>query len=422
MRGVRRRHEVVRLTDEGQRLHAQGDPAAAVDRYQRACALVREMIEAEPQDPDSTQQLASMLYTLGEWMLEREDLPAAVEALNEAEALYRELGEQAAQQAADVVIRRARVHMAARQPLSAVADAQQAVTACLDWAANDDLADSRRLDAARVVAIAADVQLLSGSDPDLAVAAADWALQSYLAGQHVGDEFAVPSGHILAFRNAAWVAAVVHTAAGRTDLANAARSLLTSASGRAQSDIGDMVAHVRTSQPTLTQVLDQADRRDLAQVLTAPATDIRILVPAMRCHPQLAPVHAQALGDLQGRVTDRAEVLLGLEAHALFAAASRLQVPTMRYQFGDFGQSWAAAVLNLGQRMAEQDEAAAAVDAAQWLSAIIGQLAPYTILADSTAHSTAMACSHWQHSVYTAVGDTAAAARVAQVIEMLQRP
>jgi tetratricopeptide (TPR) repeat protein len=416
------RREVVRLAGEGQLLHAQGDLAAAIDRLQGACALVREVIEEGPQDPGNTRQLASMLYTLGEWMLEREDLPASVEALDEAEALYRSLGEQAAQQAADVVIRRALVHSMAGKPLSAVADAQQAVSACLGWDEDEDVGDAERLDHARVVAWAGFVQLQSGGDPDLAVSAADWALQIYLDGLRVGDELVVPAGHATAFRNAAWVATVVHTAAERRDLADTAHFLLRATNGDTQVDIGETVTHVRTSQPTLAQVLGYTGRRDLAQALTAPAIESQILVPAMRCPPQLAPAYAKALGDLQGRVSDREDVLLGLEAHALFATASRLRVPTMRYRFGEVGPSWAAAVLNLGQRMIEFGEAAAAVDAADWLTAIIGQLAPYTVVADSIAHSTAMACSSWQHAIYTAVGDTAAASRVAQVIETLHRP
>jgi hypothetical protein len=38
------------------------------------------------------------------------------------------------------------------------------------------------------------------------------------------------------------------------------------------------------------------------------------------------------------------------------------------------------------------------------------------------AHSTATACLSWQHSIYTMAGDTAAAQRVAQVIQMLHSP
>jgi hypothetical protein len=50
------RDEVLRLTDEGNRLHDRGSRAAAVDRYQQACALVREIIELGPGDPDDAQQ------------------------------------------------------------------------------------------------------------------------------------------------------------------------------------------------------------------------------------------------------------------------------------------------------------------------------------------------------------------------------
>ncbi|WP_230689753.1 hypothetical protein [Catellatospora paridis] len=402
---------------DGERCYGRGDLAGAVDRYQRACALVQDAIHTEPWDADNAQQLGSMLYTLGEWLLQAEDYPAAVDALVAAEAAYERLGDPPGQLVADVVIRRARAHAAAGQPLSAIAEAQQAVTTCLALTAEH--ADPEdMIPAARVVALAAQVQLSIGGDPDVAVSAADWALRQYLAAFRRGGQFALPAVHAPAVRAAAATAFIVHAAAGRSELAQTARWFFTVAGGGPLPG-GDLVERVAERQPTLAQALGVAGRPELADRLTAPATEVRILVPAMRCSPQLAPAYAKIMGDLLIAAPTWDELLFGLEAHALFAAASQQRVPTMRYQFGEFGLHWAAAVVNFGQRHAENDNVPAALDAAAWLSGIIGQLAPHA-MAHPQVRFNALSLSQWQHGLYTAVGDTAAAAQVAAVITTLE--
>ena len=139
----------------------------------------------------------------------------------------------------------------------------------------------------------------------------------------------------------------------------------------------------------------------------------------MRCPAQLAPAYAQTLGDMVPRASGWDEVLLELEAHALFAGASQQEVLSMGNEFGHFGQHWAAAVVNFGQRMAELDAWPAALDAARWLTAIIGQLTPYTMI-DAQAATVALDLARWQESIFSAVGDSAAAADVAQVIAALE--
>jgi tetratricopeptide (TPR) repeat protein len=402
-RRASRRSEVVSLCEQGLQFHDHQDLPAALERYQRACELVREMIEEDPSDADNPQQLGSMLYTAGQWQLEAGDYAAALNALNEAESSYQKLGDQASQLIADVVIRRARAHAAFGRPLSAVTDAQQAVMSSVGGL-EQDLDGSRGLDAARVVALASEVQLLMGGDPDLAVGAADWALRRYLAEYTVGNEFRVPVGHDLAVSTAARIAAIVHTAAGRTELADAATALLTAMSEDGQSsDLRDMAEQVRTN-ATLAQVLGEAGRDDLADQLTAPAIESGILVPAMRCPPDTAPVVADALSKLYGEVPAELDLRLGIEAHALFAAASQGRVAALRYQFGEFGPSWAAAVFNTGQRLAAQGDLAAALDAAMWLTSIIGQLLPFTI-SDPDLRVLATTCLRWAHDVFIAVRD-----------------
>jgi hypothetical protein len=409
---------VVRLVAEGDRLHHGGDLAAAIGGYRQACTLVREAIEAGLDDPAGVQQLGSMLYTLGEWQLEAGDHRAAADSLGEAEAAYERLGGPAATQLiTDVIVRRARVHAAARQPLSAIAEAQQAAARALARAAADP-GGPGVIDAARVLAHAGSVQLRIGADPDLAVAAADWALREYLAAFGRGGMLALPAAHAPAVLAAARIAYIVHTAAGRDDLAQMAHRLATATDGGAPYDPAAMVADVRDSRPTLAAVLLAAGREDLAQDLTAPATDVRLLVPAMRRSSQVAPAYAEQLGRLGTELDGPAEVLLYLEAHALFAGASQDRVPSMRYELGHFGPHWAAATMNFGQRMAEAGETAAAVDAADWLGGIVGQLVPYTLL-DAQARGTAEDAAEWQQAIYDMAGDTEAAARAGQLRQML---
>jgi hypothetical protein len=94
----------------------------------------------------------------------------------------------------------------------------------------------------------------------------------------------------------------------------------------------------------------------------------------------------------------------------------------MRYQFGDFGPSWAIAVKTLGQLLGGRDQAAGqalgAIDAAEWLTGIINQLTPFLIM-DAKARATAIDCLRWQQGAYTAAGDTAATARIAQALQTL---
>lgn len=162
---------VIRAQQEGDRRYQSRDVAGAIAQYGLGCRLVREMLAAHPPDAKSVQQLAAMLYTLGQWQRDVGLRAEAVSSLDEAEELYRRLGGEATQFVADVVIRRANVRAELGAPLSAIEDVQQAVVASMKWGRQDP---SRELDVARVIGIAASVHLSIGADPDLACAAADW--------------------------------------------------------------------------------------------------------------------------------------------------------------------------------------------------------------------------------------------------------
>ena len=411
----------VQALDTGDRRYQLRDLAGAIAQYEVGCGLVREILAADPADARSGQQLAAMLYTLGEWQREAGLLAEAVSSLDEAEGLYNSLGGQVTQLIADVVIRRANVRAELGTPLSAIEDAQQAVVPSMEWGRQDP--GSRELDVARVTGIAASVQLSIGADPDLACAAADWALSSYQEQLATGGKWDIPPAHAFAVRSAARVAAVTHTAAGRSDLATPIRAIATELSGGTWPDFETTVEAVRHDQPTLAQVLRMAGRDDLARHVTAPITSSiggLPLAPEMRRHAQLLPVTADELAGLQAAdLPGRARILLGLEAHAMFAAASRRQVPGMRYQFGDSGPVWARAVLTTARLWNGLGARPAVLDAVGWLTGICQQLQPFTLI-DPATRGLVMDCLRWSRDIHAEEGSADAVSALTSILQMLE--
>jgi hypothetical protein len=400
--------DVVALEEEGQRRYGRGDRAGAIEKYSAGSAIVRQILAANGSDAINAPQLGAMLYTLGQWQLEAADLPGAIASLTEAEEAYGRLGEESAGLVADVVIRRALVHRVAGEPLSAMADAQQAVVTAFNW--GRQVGDDRAIPVARVLGLAAEAQLFIGGDPEVAVAAADWSVQAYQETFFANGQFAVPSEQVFAFRCAVRAAAVVHAAFGRTHLARPLLALALALDSEPWPEFDDAVAHVRDFQPTLAVALHAAGHDGLAGRLARFREIERegvILVPAARCRMQDAPVIARELVDAQTSLSIGVpeELLLGLEAHALFAEASRRRVPGLRDQFSDFGPMWAVAVMNFGQRMLDFDLDSAARDAARWLRGIVSQLQPHAMTDNSRAHEVVGAALDWLAITDDALGD-----------------
>lgn len=397
--------DIARAEEEGRARYARGDLAGAIERYQAGCGLVRE----ELSDEASVRQLGAMLYTLGQWQIEALEYGDATTSLDEAEKAYGGLGDQAAGLVADVLIRRAIANMQVEMALSAIADAQQAVIKALDWGEQDP--EARELDVARVIGLAGHVLLRIGADPDLAVSAADWAMESYVRLSVKDGGFSLPDEHGFAFKMAAEVSAIVHRAARDDELATPMLTLAVAAHGGSWPEFNAEVERVREALPTIGQVLTAANEPDLAKRLTATA-DFVPMVPEMRCEPELAPVVAAKLTEIRrAGVPPPARILLSLESHALFAAAARLRVPRMRYQFADFGVIWAAELLDLGRLMAEQGNTTAAYDAIRWLGGLIDQLRPYTGI-DPTARLVVVESARWMLGFHTASGSSGELARV----------
>ncbi|WNZ09958.1 hypothetical protein [Streptomyces sp. 11x1] len=125
--------------------------------------------------------------------------------------------------------------------------------------------------------------------------------------------------------------------------------------------------------------------RDLAFDPSAGATTV---TPSLRCEPQTAPVLATlfaeaALGLLRAPGSDSAGAagVLGLQAHCLFASASRVQATLMRSRFHEFGSTWARLLLALiAACEADPADAALAEDLTGWLGGVALRLQPFTLI------------------------------------------
>lgn len=411
---------VDRLLGEGMELHGRGDRPVAIDLLGEACTLLREVIGTQDADHGDVLELVSVLSVLGMWLNSAGDSQGVAEAISEGRALHKQFGAGPPGLAPDIMMVRALAHADAGDALSALADAQQAATMALDVAA--DRHSARPVEAAYVLARAGRLQLRLGCDPDLAVAAADWALRRFLDAFGTGPG-RIPEVFASAFHDASWTSWIAHTAAGRHDVANEVRSIYLAAQVGLAGFVELAAEPVRTGQPTLAQVLGWTRRRDLAETLTAPATEVKILVPAMRCRPQYLPEYGLKLTELPASVPDKvsgqAGTLLAMESHAMFNAALTLGVPELRQKFGLYGRAWLLAVTQVGNDMIDRGNVPAAIDAADWMTGIIDKVLQFAP-ADPEARETATLAAGWQHDVYEAVGDSTAAAHAIEMLETLR--
>jgi len=190
------------------------------------------------------------------------------------------------------------------------------------------------------------------------------------------------------------------------------------------------VQKVRDEQPTLNQVLRAAGIDGLAESCTVPFTPDRAgpLMPEQRgladfppgTENQMLPMFAMQLADLQaGDLPQRARMLLGLESHAMFAAASRQENLSMRHRFGDLGPYWARAVLANARLMKENGARDGVRDAIGWLVSICAQL-QLAMLMDLAARDLVLECLSWSRDVHAEYGDADAAASLDAVLATLQ--
>jgi hypothetical protein len=203
----------MRHLDASRRARSAGDLEIAIVHASTAAELVRGLRDDHPDDPRQVQMLGGMLYNHAALLNDAGRHGDAVLALDESEEVYSGLkGEALPVPAwiADVRARRAFTQAIRGAGASALADAQSAV---LGHRALDGVDD---LDRARVLALGSDV-LGAFGDPDLAVAAADHAVQIYLGHPAPGAPSAgLPVGlagrHVAYLARAARVASLIRAA------------------------------------------------------------------------------------------------------------------------------------------------------------------------------------------------------------------
>ena len=370
-----------------------GRSPGAIGKYSAGCAVARQMVaDGVPEAVHGT-QLGAMLYASASGARGRRS-PWRDRVAHQAEEAYVRLGEESAGLVADVVIRRALVHRSAGDPLSAMADIRGGGHR-LRW--------RRRVGAPR--------------DPSPGC----WAWRRRCRSSSAATRRSrspPPTGRSRRTRRGSsptgsWPcrrAGVRFPARGTLRRCRArgirpyhlAEPLLADAlalDGEPWPEFDDAVARVRDFQPTLAAALHAVGHDDLARRLAEFKETERegvILVPATRCRMHDAPAVARELVDAQTTLSIGVpeELLLGLEAHALFAEASGAEFPGLRDRFGEFGPMWAVAMMNFGQRMSDLDFDSTARDAARWLAQhrLPVQLA---MIENSLAHGVVAAALDW---------------------------
>lgn len=214
------------LFSEAQERMLSGLSAGAVPLQQEARRLMYVLVDRNPGDRAAKEMLGSVLYGLGSTLVSADQPAKALDALTECAGVYEELATSAGPGESDMVPLLADVRARKAQTLtrmghgvSAVVESDRAVMTYLDLGA--DAADSPlNLDLARVLSMQAGV-LYEYGDRDLAVCAADWAVRYYIAKSE-----AINSGppaesfmHGRYLRQAAGIAARVHTEQGRPEIA-----------------------------------------------------------------------------------------------------------------------------------------------------------------------------------------------------------
>ncbi|MEV1290167.1 hypothetical protein [Micromonospora sp. NPDC049679] len=420
----RREEQALELLDHAQRERVAGRRDEALRAQLDALELIRALADAHPGDPRHQQATASALYTLAAMQTQVALFAEALGSLAECEQLYLSLGDMgfldATPLAADVRVRRAHTLMLQGRGASAVPemDSAMATYAELDEA---DESNALRRDLARVLAMNA-VVLARFGDPDLACASADSALRIYLSNVTSPGTFTVQGEDAGYLRQAAAVGAALHVQHGRPEIGLVAanfglqltgqggagaldhvRSLTDNVDQLSPEDLAALDREFTRSMRRVTQCeappgseIDRLQRTtlsgaltvaedhgtatELADVLTRPVADGEIVFPAQRCPSQIAALRARQLGALALDVLPTAPIdglRIALEAHYLFASASRAQVAALRYQLQDFGPIWARALLASSAAFEARGQLPMALDLASWAADLARQLVPF---------------------------------------------
>jgi tetratricopeptide (TPR) repeat protein len=300
------------LTGEAARLHQRGRGAQALTFYTEALDIAGKLARADPADSRPIRQQASILYALGALYIDARRWDAAVTVLEDSEKAYRELAGRGVpgteQLIADVKARRGRARMIGGRGASAVLELDEAVASHRRLLAGTQTAE-RSLDMARILTSNA-VVLERFGDPDLAVASADSAIRLYMSLADAINSAPDLDFHFGYLQAVADVAARLHAASGRMDLAIQADDLAihaVRALAKASRSAGAVPGQAdQASQPGQPDPVGPAGQEGPAAVLAARLTR--------------KGLHLEAVGQ-PGRQDEAASCLA--EGRALDAAAGR---------------------------------------------------------------------------------------------------
>jgi tetratricopeptide (TPR) repeat protein len=426
-------NRVNRLMWQGENMMRMGRHEEALRLHRKALEISRELACVQPEDQLPTRVIASLLYNIASSLSGLGRPKEAIEALEESEQKYLIVGaaglEPTDALVADVQARKGLAKYACGYGASAVMDFNVAITGYGSlFTGRDD--DPLYLDLARVLSMNALV-LKTYGDPDLAVASADYALRAYIsrAGEINGTDSSAM--HANYFMMAAGVAAEIHAAHGRMNLALSAddfavftarslmgrrtasdrrelamavtrkwlhliynnqreeaesllregRSLDASAAQIAIREWELVKSGVSPTRVTVATSLAAAAKElgsdrvpdELSSALTSPATEIKILTPSQRCDQRLASAFAKQLADIAIALPPAMKgeiVRLGLEAHYLFVMADLVQQPESRHQLNDFGPSWARILLACSLSYEAEGQLGMGLDLAKWAAEV----------------------------------------------------
>jgi hypothetical protein len=355
-------------------------------------------------------------------LTENDEALESIPVLEESEQLYTALGAEGfldvESLVADVRVRRAYSLAWTGRGATAVAESDEAVSVY------ENLAGDHDFDLARTLALNAVIVHRFG-DPDVAVSSADRAIRIWLSRRHSSTEFTIGGEEVGYLLAASAVAATVHARYERAAVSLFAAELgiqflaaMTSdpqvirwlgqvreaAAAHDSLSVERRVTLARTfavtlrgltnrfelppgTGPTLAEVLDEVGEEELAGRITRPAIECVISTPSQRCASDVAPAYAERLADIALDLLPDGPggLSAGLEAHWLFAAASREGHPQLRHELDTFGRPWAEVLLAMSEAYEERDNATMALDLASWAAGIARQLLPYTLVSADLA-------------------------------------
>ncbi|HEV7897024.1 MAG TPA: tetratricopeptide repeat protein [Planosporangium sp.] len=158
----------------------------------------------------------------------------------------------------------------------------------------------------------------------------------------------------------------------------------------------------------------------LAEALVRSAGGREILTPSMRCSPPVSPGYAAMLAGVATQLLPIAPaegVRIGLEAHYLFAVASREQTMPMRHAYREFGFHWALVLLVCSRHYVD-DDLPMALDLAGWADVAAMGLVPFLAGSPGLA-ALVRECLNHHADLYARNGETEAGADVLRVVRSL---